>query len=888
MNTINYGSNYYYHITSLDSTTPFTNESWYSTNVTVSAQYPGPFYVSTIGQDLWPGTKTQPFATIQKAANTMAPGVTFATTYIDPGTYAQKVVIRSNKNNGYMVFTKASNTIPVLFGSSKTNFAFKITNTSSVLISKMQITYFSNGFNLLGNISNVIIQQNILTNYSTGIYTHGNNINHITLYSNSCYMIGNTTGLFVDANGLNKSLLRNNYFYNFNYAIDYWGGGYSNRIIANRTFNGWEGLYVPGSGFTNNLILSNYFNHGTTGIDISPSYKNYFGYNKLIGNLDEGILVEGSAWSNKFVHNIISSNGFAGIHFYNGFSYANTFTSNHISGPAQPYGIWMSNANRNLFMSNTFTLNTNGIYITGAATNNIFYNNIINANKNFGISFNSKLMINNVIKSNTISGPNQNYGIYFNGANGPVNHNFITNNTIFGQAYGINFTNASRNYIEKNNIYKNTNFGIYLQSKAQTNLIQANQIYSNTVIGIFFNNSANHNAVTSNNIFGPNQKYGVYINNANYESNYGNNIYNNTNGIYIVNSSNSLITRNKIQSGLKGTGIYYNISSSLIQLNTITNNLYGIRYANGTLQMTKNNIFDNATNFLNMGSPFAKITNNWWNSTIASTNARRIINNGGYSNFMPYRIFGAFDITQGADTTPLPVITWMTSLPSVTTATLRWNKPSNPANFARYFIFRSQTPGVTNLSAATWGTNNVNGTNYIDTPPFAGTWYYHVTSLDTPNPYTILTNESWYSYPITGAVATVGSYSIIATNTNLSYSGLAFNFQTTSNVIWITNNGTLPCQVLGQVNDFTNLPGPYVWKVTNGATAINQMQVRYSVFTNGVQSAWTLVPNMATTVTLTPSLPLFKKMYLYIEIVTPTASSSVGPYKSRFRVVAHQ
>ena len=141
-----------------------------------------------------------------------------------------------------MVLTKASNIMPILFGSSKTNFAFKITNTSSVLISKMQVTYFSNGFNLLGNVSNVIIQQNIITNYSTGFDTHGNNINHITLYSNICYMLpGNTPGLYVDANALNKSLLRNNYFYNCNYAIDYWAGGYSNRIIANRALNNEEG-----------------------------------------------------------------------------------------------------------------------------------------------------------------------------------------------------------------------------------------------------------------------------------------------------------------------------------------------------------------------------------------------------------------------------------------------------------------------------------------------------------------------------------------------------------------------------------------------------------------------------------------------------------------------
>ena len=159
-------------------------------------------------------------------------------------------------------------------------------------------------------------------------------------------------------------------------------------------------LYAPGSGFTNNLILSNYFNYDSTGIDISSVRRNYFAYNKVIGNLNEGIVVSWSAWSNKFVHNIICSNGLVGIYFYTSFPSANSFISNQIFGPAQPYGIWMSNANRNLFMSNTITLNTNGVYIGGFATNNIFINNNIFANVKAGFYLQNKSTINTVIKSN--------------------------------------------------------------------------------------------------------------------------------------------------------------------------------------------------------------------------------------------------------------------------------------------------------------------------------------------------------------------------------------------------------------------------------------------------------------------------------------------------------
>ena len=111
------------------------------------------------------------------------------------------------------------------------------------------------------------------------------------------------------------------------------------------------------------------------------------------------------------------------------------------------------------------------------------------------------------------------------------------------------------------------------------NLIKANQIYSNAIYGILIvSNKAINNDIQSNSIYGPNQKYGIYIKNAKGITNYGNNIYNNTNGIVLISSTNSMITRNKIQGSLLGTGIYYSNSSSLIQLNTITNYIYGFKY----------------------------------------------------------------------------------------------------------------------------------------------------------------------------------------------------------------------------------------------------------------------------------------------------------------------
>ena len=183
------GSNYYYHITALDTTPLYTNESWYSAQATASLIVnPGPFYVATNGNDTHLGTLSAPFRTIQHAANIMGSGplagVTSATTYIEPGIYNARVIIASNKNLGYMVFT-ASNTAnqPVLFGASTTNFGFKITNTSQVMISAINISKYVNGIYICGNsTNNFIINNTLFSNVTTGLTLtgHGTKFNMVT------------------------------------------------------------------------------------------------------------------------------------------------------------------------------------------------------------------------------------------------------------------------------------------------------------------------------------------------------------------------------------------------------------------------------------------------------------------------------------------------------------------------------------------------------------------------------------------------------------------------------------------------------------------------------------------------------------------------------------
>ena len=136
----------------------------------------GPFFVDDTGDDTYNGTFIKPFKTIQKAADTMMPGVTVASCYIFPGTYSEQVGIYSNKNSGFMIFTALSNNkSPVLTGYGVTNYGFFITNTDNLIIKDLKIKTFNNsGIYLTGDATNnYIIRNTIYSNDSYGIYING-------------------------------------------------------------------------------------------------------------------------------------------------------------------------------------------------------------------------------------------------------------------------------------------------------------------------------------------------------------------------------------------------------------------------------------------------------------------------------------------------------------------------------------------------------------------------------------------------------------------------------------------------------------------------------------------------------------------------------------------
>ena len=396
-----------------------------------------------------------------------------------------------------------------------------------------------------------------------------------------------------------------------------------------------SGIWFANSPINNNYITNNSIFGQAYGINFSGGTRNYIQHNVISKNNNSGIFLLSA--SNFIINNQIScSNGQNGINVNGGKN--NAISKNSISG--QQTGIGLN------YATNTYITNNNNIY----------------DNLNFGISMNASGF--NLIKGNQIY--SNNYEIYMGGGN-DNSYNTIITNTIgpnpAPNTYGIYLHVGKQNNIINNKVFKNTKNGISFDTGTTNNYIIRNQIYSNgNLVPECVLISGRNNVIKSNIIYSPNQAIGLSLNNAYGTTNFGNLIYNTLEyGIYLINSTNSTIANNKIMSipiGINST----NSISSIVKLNDITNNNQGFRLLSGNLQLfTKNNMY-NLTNFNNLpGVPYVKITNNWWNSTIASTNARRIKNNGGYSNFTIYRLFGPFDIT-GNSITPLPRITWATAL----------------------------------------------------------------------------------------------------------------------------------------------------------------------------------------------------------------------------------
>jgi len=140
------------------------------------------YYVATSGNDTWPGTLAQPWRTIQKAADTLAPG---DTVLVRGGTYGAAVTVNvsGSASGGYITFANYPGETPVIDGAALTP------------------PLDASGLFLLADCRYVIVRGFELRNYKTsdiarfpaGIFVSGAS-HHIELRGNNIHHIENTGG----------------------------------------------------------------------------------------------------------------------------------------------------------------------------------------------------------------------------------------------------------------------------------------------------------------------------------------------------------------------------------------------------------------------------------------------------------------------------------------------------------------------------------------------------------------------------------------------------------------------------------------------------------------------------------------------------------------------
>ena len=371
----------------------------------------------------------------------------------------------------------------------------------------------------------------------------------------------------------NGKLLNNNCSKNNWYGI-YIKNGFNNSIIENNVsynlFNGIELLHAE-----NSLVRANEVNNNNRkGIEISYSYNSIIWGNTA--NFNEwGITVSNSDGS-IVKNNIANNNGHYGI----------DLDSEHIdvqgnTANDNENGIYLSWKANNDIHNNTVSENMIGIYLWNSNNNKIYDNN---ASNNFftGIKlygFHSKSN-NNEITNNYVNG-NGNDGIWldYNCHNNTISQNialtnpgsgislthgnsfnFITDNKLYENNYGIALGNSFNNTILRNNASSNTWFGIDLY-QSKNNTVLENVILDNGNMGIELYES-DHNQVRETVSIG--NFYGVYLYESDYNIVVDNNITeNNHDGIHLGLSNNNTIASNYVMhNGISGAfkGIFLDVS----------------------------------------------------------------------------------------------------------------------------------------------------------------------------------------------------------------------------------------------------------------------------------------------------------------------------------------
>lgn len=194
------------------------------------------YYVATTGSDSNPGTESQPWLTIQKAANTMTAG---DTVYVQNGVYNERV---ESKAHG-------SPASPITFWGVSTNArvgAFALSHSNIVLrgfsITGTNATGYQGSVALFANANNIIIRDNIFPSgvgYVRHIYMHYTGTRpQSCLISNNTFVevyYGSSIGLQGDGHEIVNNTFRDSVT-----GVDAFNVASSNTRIAGNYFTNWS------------------------------------------------------------------------------------------------------------------------------------------------------------------------------------------------------------------------------------------------------------------------------------------------------------------------------------------------------------------------------------------------------------------------------------------------------------------------------------------------------------------------------------------------------------------------------------------------------------------------------------------------------------------------
>jgi parallel beta-helix repeat protein len=391
------------------------------------------------------------YQTIQEAVNAASVGDTIL---VAPGTYHENIIL--NKSI-------------LLIGESKENTIIIGSGNGDVIhisSSKVKVSYFT-----IKNSGNNLGDAGIELNGSTNSSISGCNLmnNHCGIFLNSSdhnMLINNTShsnkgsGIFLWLSD-NNTLEKNTCYSNEGHGIFLWLS--DGNTLTNNTCNlnespfrvsKWPERIVPSGialwGSSNNVLINNICDlnadHGIKLIGLSQS-------------IDRMIIKIKASSNNILVNNTCSNNEHAGIWLT--ISHNNILNNNTCNSNNEPGIFLWKNSNNNMLISNKCKFNTDWGIALRSSNNNMVVNNTSSSNDH-GIDLKSSVgntLIGNTFNSNDI-------GITFENSS----YNKVFNNTISAnkigvgigvvEVEGVRFGDFISNKINRNDIYKNAEFGV--------------------------------------------------------------------------------------------------------------------------------------------------------------------------------------------------------------------------------------------------------------------------------------------------------------------------------------------------------------------------------------------------------------------------------------------